>query len=68
MYITSYTLCVKCLPGVFPTGLTNKFNLQATLQERLCNLSASFSRVRWQFPSPRKLHKLLYSYLCLSLL
>lgn len=30
------------------------------LQEHLCNLSASFSRVRWQYPSTRKLHKLFY--------
>nr|DAH25961.1 MAG TPA: hypothetical protein [Caudoviricetes sp.] len=27
-----------------------------------------YSRVRWQFPSPRKLHKLLCSCFCLSLL
>lgn len=45
--------------GHIPSRLNTKNQSSASyLQEHLCSPSASFSRVRWQFPSPRKLHKL----------
>ena len=45
-----------------PGRLKHKFNHSSSyLQEHLCHFSASFSRVRWQFPSTRKLHKLFCS-------
>lgn len=43
------------IPGRLNTNLTIP---QATCKNTYAIYSASFSRVRWQFPSPRKLYKL----------
>nr|DAH34702.1 MAG TPA: hypothetical protein [Caudoviricetes sp.]DAN76676.1 MAG TPA: hypothetical protein [Caudoviricetes sp.] len=69
MYITSYTFCVKPAKNTLGRYLTQNSIIYKPLTRTLMqSIRLLYSRVRWQFPSPRKLHKLLCSCFCLSLL